>query len=293
MVNFISNNILIIIVIICIIILHNSYNIIFKIDNIKDTIIDKNNESNKAKIIEKYENDDIVSMTPPDIDHTMVVDNNMIQKINDDDKNIPINTTIPIIQPNLEKINDDKTKDDSIQKNNDDKNINNSNLQKVNDENILKNNDDKNINNANLQKINDENILKNNTIIKKYYNSLIDDLLKHKLLTVAEIENINLKLKLNISNISDIIESLEILIKNKPNYNIENELPDDFFSPLGKGVPNNWVDEYTILNTNKWTVPMRIPPICINNNPCTVCPLDSSNYTTTKNWNNARYVLNK
>ena len=138
-----------------------------------------------------------------------------------------------------------------------------------------------------------DNDIKNNIIIKKYYNSLITDLLKNKLLSLNEVENINLKIKLNITDISDIIESLEKLIKNKPNYNIENELPDDFFSPLGKHVPNKWVDEYTLLNTNKWTVPMRIPPICVNNNLCTVCPLDSANYTTTKNWNNSIYTSNK
>ena len=278
MVNFISNNILLFIIIICIIILHNSYNIIFKINTIKDYIFDKKT-CNKSNIVENYKNDDIETMVPPEIDHTMVIDHNIIKKINDDKSISIINTTIP--NYNIQKLNDDK------------------NISIINttipNYNVQKLNDDTNIstNNINIQKINDENIIKNNTIIKKYYNSLIDDLLKHKLLTSVEIENINLKLKLNISNISDIIETLETLIKTKPNYNIENELPDDFFSPLGKNVPNNWVDEYTILNTNKWTVPMRIPPLCINNNPCNVCPLDSSNYTTTKNWNNSRYVLGK
>ena len=100
----------------------------------------------------------------------------------------------------------------------------------------------------------------------------------------------------------EIISSLETIKKEgKPrvrsvdgkikNDNIYNELPSDFYSPLGDKIANEWDNEYTILNTNKWQVPMPRPPVCINTSPCKVCPSDSSSsHVNLKQWDDARYV---
>ena len=73
-----------------------------------------------------------------------------------------------------------------------------------------------------------------------------------------------------------------------------NELPEDFLRPIGEGL-GKWMDnEYTILNTDKWRVPMPRPPICISSSkPCEPCPLMTDGYhMNLKEWNNARKVTN-
>ena len=78
----------------------------------------------------------------------------------------------------------------------------------------------------------------------------------------------------------------------KPNYNIENNLSSEFYTPLGDGISNSWNSDYVILNTNKWQVPMARPPVCINNSPCKVCPMNtSSDSLNLQEWDNSRYVL--
>jgi hypothetical protein len=79
-----------------------------------------------------------------------------------------------------------------------------------------------------------------------------------------------------------------------PNYNIPSELPQDFYKPIGEKIANDWSKDYTILDTNKWQVPMPRPPLCINNAPCTICPLETSGYSTNlQQWDESRYVLQK
>lgn len=80
------------------------------------------------------------------------------------------------------------------------------------------------------------------------------------------------------------------IVKNDMVYN---ELPAGFFTPLGDKIANEWDEnEYTILNTDKWRVPMQQPPVCINAAPCTVCPSDAGAYfpVSLKNWDKSRYV---
>jgi hypothetical protein len=66
--------------------------------------------------------------------------------------------------------------------------------------------------------------------------------------------------------------------------------------PLGTKDLSLWGSEdYSLLNTDKWQVPMPRPPVCINNNPCKVCPTDEPNGgypINLKNWNSSRQVSN-
>ncbi len=142
----------------------------------------------------------------------------------------------------------------------------------------------------------------NNKIANRYFESLMGDLAEKGLLDSNDIENIKIKMRSKLLTMEEIINSLETLKKEgKPKVpgidgkikddKIYNELPSDFYSPLGDKIANEWDNEYTILNTNKWQVPMPRPPVCINTTPCKVCPSDSSNYPVNlKQWDDSRYV---
>ena len=139
-------------------------------------------------------------------------------------------------------------------------------------------------------------------IANRYFESLMNDLADKGILDAAEIDNIQAKLRTKLLSMDEVIASLETLkqegkskvrvqdgkVKHDRDYS---ELPSDFYVPLGQQVPNEWTSEYTILNTNKWQVPMPRPPVCINTQPCKVCPSDSSsNSTNLKQWDDSRYV---
>jgi hypothetical protein len=139
-------------------------------------------------------------------------------------------------------------------------------------------------------------------IANRYFESLMNDLADKGILDAGEIDNIQAKLRSKLLSMDEVIASLETLkqegkskvrvqegkVKNDREYS---ELPSDFYTPLGQQVPNEWASEYTILNTNKWQVPMPRPPVCINTQPCKVCPSDSSNYPVNlKQWDDSRYV---
>ena len=53
------------------------------------------------------------------------------------------------------------------------------------------------------------------------------------------------------------------------------ELPPEMHQPLGtydNTFTNDFDHGYTLLNTDKWSVPMRRPPVCIQEKECPVCP---------------------
>jgi hypothetical protein len=55
------------------------------------------------------------------------------------------------------------------------------------------------------------------------------------------------------------------------------ELPYEMHQPLGSyNNINQWGNIYTHLNTDKWTVPMRKPPQCIQESKCQPCPVYTS-----------------
>ena len=138
----------------------------------------------------------------------------------------------------------------------------------------------------------------NNSIAIKYFESLINDLSEKGLLDQNEIANIKIKMNSKLLTIEEIIKSLEVLkTTGKSKFNklkddsIYNELPPEFYAPLADKKLNEWDNDYTILNTTKWQVPMLRPPVCVNTIPCQICPSDSSNYSVNlKYWDESRYV---
>jgi len=142
----------------------------------------------------------------------------------------------------------------------------------------------------------------NDKIATRYFKALITELVEKGIIDTTDVENIKLKTRSKLLTIEEVISSLEnIKVEGKTRVNkvnrennddtIYNELPSDFSIPIGDKIANEWDNEYTILNTNKWQVPMTRPPICINNTPCNVCPTDSSSsYINLKQWNDSRYV---
>jgi len=138
-------------------------------------------------------------------------------------------------------------------------------------------------------------------IASKYYSSLINELNERGVLDVNEIQNIKLKLDSKLLSIDEVILSLEKLkatSKVKPSKSDTksdhkyDELPSEFYSPMGGNIANNWDNQYTILDTNRWQVPMPRPPVCINTAPCKVCPSESGYFpvVTTKDWDQSRKV---
>ena len=142
----------------------------------------------------------------------------------------------------------------------------------------------------------------NTKIANKYFEFLINDLSDKGILDSIDIDNFQAKLRSKLLTIDEVISSLEILkqegkVKNKlqdgkvKNDHQYSELPSEFYTPIGQQVPNEWANEYAILNTNKWQVPMARPPVCINTQPCKVCPSEASTYSVNlKEWDDSRYV---
>ena len=138
-------------------------------------------------------------------------------------------------------------------------------------------------------------------LIQKYFDTLTSELKQRDLLSDDDINAIKLKVSTKLLTMDEVMSSLEKLkaspkkakseIKNDFKYN---ELPEEFYNPIGDKISNDWsVDnEYAILNTNKWQVPTTRPPVCINSEPCKVCPTDSGNFfpVSLKNWDQARII---
>jgi hypothetical protein len=144
-----------------------------------------------------------------------------------------------------------------------------------------------------------------NKIASRYLDTLIVDLNNDGIINKADIDNIRLKMSSKILSVDDIITSLEMMKKqgNKSNKKISkdmkdknsdadyNELPNEFYKPIGDRISNKWDNDYTLLNTNNWQVPMTRPPVCINTTPCTTCPVASSgNSISLKEWDNSRNI---
>ena len=137
----------------------------------------------------------------------------------------------------------------------------------------------------------------NNDKLIKYFMLLFNILQKNNLINQKDINLLKLKIESGVITIPDGIKFLEYIYNNSnikiQNDNIYNELSQDFYKPIGDKIANEWQNDYAILNTDKWTVPMKQPPVCINSTPCKVCDFDmGSNYIPLKNWDNSRYVSN-
>lgn len=137
----------------------------------------------------------------------------------------------------------------------------------------------------------------NNKIEVKYFESLLDELISVGLLDDSDILNIKNKVKLNLLTLEEAITSLETLKSTQKNNESTqhtdlkyNELPSSFSIPIGDKIANDWNNDYAILDTNKWTVPMPRIPICINNSPSNISPSNYSNGTNLKEWDNSRVI---
>jgi len=140
----------------------------------------------------------------------------------------------------------------------------------------------------------------NAMIASKYYASLVSELNERGVLDANEIQNIKLKIESKLLSIDEVIASLEKLkatSKAKPKSDSKtdhkfDELPSEFYSPMGGDIANKWDNNYTLLDTNRWQVPMPRPPVCINTAPCKVCPTESGYFpvVTTKEWDQSRKV---
>jgi hypothetical protein len=134
-----------------------------------------------------------------------------------------------------------------------------------------------------------------------YYNSLISDLTEKGMIDSTDTENINIKIESKLLSLNDVITSLEQLKKSGKTKPVNkfaddrkySELPSDFYSPIGDKIANDWDNNYTILNTNKWKVPVARPPVCINTSPCKVCAANEPSHgIDLGSWNDSRIISN-
>jgi hypothetical protein len=94
----------------------------------------------------------------------------------------------------------------------------------------------------------------------------------------AEVEALKKQLEAQINVLKDQLQtSAQQKVNNDFRYN---ELPLEMYVPIGDKVANKWSTDnaYSMLNTNQWQVPMPRPPVCINTEPCKVCPTDEGAY---------------
>jgi len=140
----------------------------------------------------------------------------------------------------------------------------------------------------------------------KNFNLLVDVLTEKGTLTEEDYENMKTKMSSNVMTIDEAIDALERLklasktvkrkevqpeMKNWWSEMNRSELPLDMYIPKGSLVPNQFSNEFSILNTDKWTVPMPRPPVCIDSTPKDILPMGTTGYPTgLKYFDEARYV---
>jgi hypothetical protein len=138
---------------------------------------------------------------------------------------------------------------------------------------------------------NEYNNLNNYTM--KYLTILIKELYEKKIIDSNDIENIKMKIESKLLNISDIIQSLEKMksMGSSENDLKYNELEKGFTKPIGSNISSGWSNDYSILSTSDWQVPLKRPPVCVTTTPCQVCPTDSSTYPLNLlHWDESRNV---
>ena len=140
----------------------------------------------------------------------------------------------------------------------------------------------------------------NNALLFNYFKLLINDLKSIGIINNFDIKNMKLKLDSHLVTLEELISYLEFIKSNNKQENIKqikddniyDELPQNFYKPIGDKIANEWKNDYAILDTDKWAVPTKDPPLCINTSPCKVCESEASDYTSLKNWDNSRYISN-
>ena len=154
--------------------------------------------------------------------------------------------------------------------------------------------------------------LNRNKYSQAYLNMLVKTLKNRGVLDKNDISNLNAKIQSKLLTVADIIDSLEQLMENgkvkttrsapesdtkfsdtkKHDIMKYSERPTKSYEPIGEGV-DKWANDYTILNTEKWQIPMTRPPVCISTGNCKVCPSTTNGYPVAlKEWDNSRKVTN-
>jgi len=139
----------------------------------------------------------------------------------------------------------------------------------------------------------------------KNFTLLVETLIEKGALTDEEYEQMKTKLDSNVLTLDDAISALEKLKRASKNIKKtvsgqkdkwwsdmnKSELPMEMYIPKGEQIDNKWSNEFTILNTDKWTVPMPRPPVCIDSSPKDIMPMGTSGYPMSlKYYDAARYV---
>ncbi len=152
---------------------------------------------------------------------------------------------------------------------------------------------------------NSKNNYHNTEISEKYMKNLINDLESKYIIDKTDISNLAAKVESGTHTVEEMIKKLEILKKkgksrspkDRSNDMKYSELPIDFYIPLGEQISSKWdeKDQYTLLNTDKWNIPQKRPPVCVTkggSQPCDVCPMNSGYPAPLKDFDNSRYVSN-
>lgn len=140
----------------------------------------------------------------------------------------------------------------------------------------------------------------------KTYQLLIEMLSAKDVLSKEDIDSLQSKMTSGLLTIDEVISRLEKMklvarnIQEKPNVESnknwwsemnKSELPAAMYLPLGSQINQDFSNEYTILNTEKWTVPMPRPPVCIDSAPKEIMPVGTSGYPlNVKYFDESRYV---
>jgi hypothetical protein len=137
-------------------------------------------------------------------------------------------------------------------------------------------------------------------IEKKNIKIILKELLNSNILDVADVKDINKYVDTTDIPLSTIIESLEGLKKSsrytsKVNNDLRyDELPVNKTKSIGDQISTEWDNEYTLLNTDKWTVPQYRPPVCVVTNNVDPLPNNDPGYPMAlKEWDNSRVISNQ
>jgi len=184
----------------------------------------------------------------------------------------------------------------------------NTNINEYSDEIIRMKNEMKNTVSKLQNKIIELSKSKKDAVSDQFVDSLLKDLVDLNVFSTSDVNIVYNKLNSGLFTAEDMIPELEKLKasargksqmhSDKPSsgdFITTYDLPPDFYKPLGSPELSAWDNQYTILNTDKWQVPQPRPPVCVNNSPCTVCPLPdmSSGYPASlRDWDISRKISN-
>lgn len=148
------------------------------------------------------------------------------------------------------------------------------------------------------------------SFVIKYLRQLMQELHRKSIIDKTDISNIDAKLKTKLVSPREMVKILENLkntgkekhLSTTDRINSASSIPNDLhndskysnlpdydYNPLGDKIANDWDNQYTVLNTDRWQVPQTRPPVCISNEPCKVCPsVNQGHELVLDNWNNGK-----